>query len=182
MSVAFWSESVSAKKEVEVQPPEGYVLNFTNAALETGSSAVLRVKTVSIEGNELDAVLCTLSKNHSQNMLGLVFGYDVPFRFKVVGDGVVHLSGYFQPAPEDDEEGDDDDDEESDEEETNAKVAAVNAAINKVSDPKGKIVVEAEEDDDEEDSEEDDEDNEVDAKFIQVANNTYSILVYIYRH
>jgi hypothetical protein len=181
MSVAFWSVSVTSKKEESVQPPEGYVLNVTNIALESGSSGVLRVKTVSIEGDDIDAVVAAVTKNSPHCTLGLVFGYDVPFNFKVVGDGVVHVSGYYQPAPEDgegdendfDEEDDEEDDSDSDGEESNAKVAAVPTSKpvkqEAVKDNKKAAPVKKEESSEEEDSDEDvSDDNEVDAAFIKV--------------
>jgi hypothetical protein len=42
----------------------------------------------------------------------MVFGYDVPVKFSIEGackTASVHLSGYFQPGPDDDEEDDDED-------------------------------------------------------------------------
>ena len=45
----------------------------------------------------------------------MVFGYDVPVKFSAVGSSTaasVHLSGYFQPGPDDDNDNDDEDDEE----------------------------------------------------------------------
>ena len=146
-------------------------MNVHNAALSgKGSEAVvLRAKTVSIEGNEIDAVLCTLRpKTSDQCGLQLVFAYDVPTTFHVSGDkGIeLHLSGYYQPAPDDDgsddEYGDmpyDDEDSDDDEVATNTKANA-----------SGKLVIEDVGDDDEESSDEDDDDEEdgVDAAFIQV--------------
>ena len=44
----------------------------------------------------------------------MVFGYDVPVKFTVEGASTtasVHLTGYFQPGPDDDNEDDDEDDE-----------------------------------------------------------------------
>jgi hypothetical protein len=44
----------------------------------------------------------------------MVFGYDVPVKFTVEGacaTASVHLTGYFQPGPDDDNEDDDEDDE-----------------------------------------------------------------------
>ena len=44
----------------------------------------------------------------------MVFGYDVPVKFTVEGActaASVHLTGYFQPGPDDDNEDDDEDDE-----------------------------------------------------------------------
>jgi hypothetical protein len=103
---------------------------------------VVHATTTSIEGDEVKPVLCTLRSGTSdQCSLSLVFGYDVPVRpicnlqfimiilnfypvylypqvsFSVTGDskGIVHLSGYFQPGPEDGEGEDDEDDDEDDE-------------------------------------------------------------------
>ena len=45
---------------------------------------------------------------------GMVFGYDVPVKFTLEGAckaASVHLSGYFQPGPDDDEEDEEDGDE-----------------------------------------------------------------------
>ena len=42
----------------------------------------------------------------------MVFGYDVPVKFTVEGActaASVHLTGYFQPGPDDDNEDDEDD-------------------------------------------------------------------------
>jgi len=36
MSIAFWSVELKKGKPVEVQPPEGYVLNLQNAAVTGG--------------------------------------------------------------------------------------------------------------------------------------------------
>ena len=44
----------------------------------------------------------------------MVFGYDVPVKFTLEGAckaASVHLSGYFQPGPDDDEEDEEDGDE-----------------------------------------------------------------------
>ena len=67
---------------------------------------------MSIEGDEMNALLCTLRANTlEQTNLALVFGYDVPVSFSVTGDarGSMHLSGYFQPGPDDDADDEDDD-------------------------------------------------------------------------
>lgn len=106
MSVAFWSVQLKAGKEVEVQPPEGYVLNLQLAALqgENEKCAVIKADTFAIEGDKLQAVICTLrSKTTDQCTLNLVFGYDVSTKFSFTGDkgSTVYLSGYYQPAPED---------------------------------------------------------------------------------
>lgn len=105
MSVAFWSVQLKSGKPVEVQPPEGYVLNVQQAVLtggKAGSSQELKVKTVSVEGDELEAVIAVLrSGTCDQCSMSLVFGYDVPVSFSVEGNGTLHLSGYYQPGPED---------------------------------------------------------------------------------
>lgn len=93
-------------KAVEVQPPEGYVLNLQLAALhgENEKCAVVKVETMAIEGDPLKAVICTLrSKSNDQCNVNLVFGYDVSTKFSFEGDksSTVYLSGYYQPAPED---------------------------------------------------------------------------------
>ena len=52
MSVAFWSAEVSKGKPVEVQPPEGYVLNLQQAAITSdkdNASAIVKAKTTAIE-------------------------------------------------------------------------------------------------------------------------------------
>ena len=83
MSVAFWSVDVTSKKAVEVQPPEGYVLNLQLAALSSGKEkTVVKASTLAIEGDEITATLCTLKPNTcDQFTLALVFGYDVPVKF-----------------------------------------------------------------------------------------------------
>ena len=63
MSIAFWSAIVKVGKPVEVQPPEGYVLNLQQAALvghDANGSMVVKAHSISIEGNDIDAVLGTL--------------------------------------------------------------------------------------------------------------------------
>jgi hypothetical protein len=108
MSVAFWSVQLKAGKEVEVQPPEGYVLNLQLAALQSQGDnekcAQVKCDTFAIEGDKLQAVICTLrSKTTDQTSLNLVFGYDVSTKFSFTGtdkSSTVFLSGYYQPAPE----------------------------------------------------------------------------------
>lgn len=118
MSVAFWSVKLTNNKPVEVQPPEGYVLNVQQAAIAGEGTAIVKVNTVSVEGDKLDAVICTLrSKTTDQVNLSLVFGYDVPVAFVSEGKGEVYLSGYYQPGPEEDDENDYDMDDEDDEDE-----------------------------------------------------------------
>ena len=57
MSVAFWSIKLSGGCAVEVQPPEGYVLNLQQAALSGEGVAVIQVQTVSVEGGKIDSVM-----------------------------------------------------------------------------------------------------------------------------
>lgn len=172
MSVAFWSAVVSKGKPVEVQPPEGFVLNLQQAAVVNGKgSNVLKVSTIAIEGEKIDAVIGTLRTGTTdQIILSLVFGFDVPATFSTTGDGEVHLSGYYQPGPDDgeDEEGDDEDfddeDEDSEDEEEddehNAKLAqemiAKLKAGGKADNSKGKVVqLPSDSEEDEEESSED---------------------------
>jgi hypothetical protein len=111
MAVAFWSIKLTTNGDyVEVQPPEGFVLTITVAALDPetegkGSHAV-KLDTVAIEGESLTSVICTLRPEAlTQFNLNLVLGYDVPTKFYLVSSkgskGTVYLSGYYQPAPED---------------------------------------------------------------------------------
>lgn len=100
MSVAFWSAKLSkGDKPVEVQPPEGYVLNVQNLALtDAGTNTALQVKvqTVSIEGDRLESVIATMrSPTAEQVAVNLVFGFDVPVSFSVAGtgSGSVYISG-----------------------------------------------------------------------------------------
>ena len=63
MSVAFWSAVIKVGKPCDVQPPDGYVLNLQQAALvdhEAKGSVVLKAHSVSIEGDNIEAVLGTL--------------------------------------------------------------------------------------------------------------------------
>lgn len=64
MSLAFWSVKVTSEKPVEVQPPEGYVLNIQCAAYEGPSSdkgiVLLKVETIDIEDVKIDALIATL--------------------------------------------------------------------------------------------------------------------------
>jgi hypothetical protein len=186
MSVAFWSEEIKVGKEVEVQPPEGYVLNVTQAALvvkDTKSAGlVLHLKTVSVDGDPVQATICTLRPvTCDQCTLQIVLGYDVPLKFVVEGDAkaTLHISGYYQPGPDDgdsdddmefdDEDGEDDEDDAEEKEFSKAQykklLASTAAAAGK---DKGKIVVE-DVDDDEDDSDEDDsEEDAATEKFIKV--------------
>jgi hypothetical protein len=105
MSVAFWSVKLTNGKAVEVQPPEGYVLNVQQAAYVGEAHTVVKVHTTSVEGDKLESVICTLrSKTADQVSMSLVFGYDVPVAFSAEGKGEVYLSGYYQPGPEEDGE------------------------------------------------------------------------------
>eukprot|EP01036_Dinobryon_divergens_P041344 gene41344-54793_t len=113
MSLAFWSVALKAGVKTEIQPPEGYVLNVQQAALEgDGKGAFLvKVETESIEGEPINAVICTLRPNTcEQTGLQLIFGFDVSVKLYFTGDakGTVHVSGYYQPAPEDFDEDDED--------------------------------------------------------------------------
>merc|ERR1719498_877495 len=182
MSVAFWSVDVTSKKAVEVQPPEGYVLNLQLAALSSGKDrAVVKASTLAVEGDELTATLCTLKANACEQFtLALVFGYDVPVKFSVTGDATVSLSGYYQPAPEDGEEsmeGFSDEEEEEEEESEDEEAPKLVPAKAVTSAPKpaakavpvkqdAKIVVEEDSEDDE-DEEEDSEEDAVDQAFIE---------------
>ena len=65
MSVAFWSREVKVGTEIEANIPEGYVLNFQNAALnpeesKEGTYLVVKIKTVDVEGDDLSATIGTL--------------------------------------------------------------------------------------------------------------------------
>jgi hypothetical protein len=98
MSVAFWSAEIKTTTPVEVQPPEGYVLNVTLAAL-TGNgkgAQIIKVKTSSIDGEDVEAAIGTLRFNQTEQMnFALIFGYDVPVTFSLVGDAQakVYLTG-----------------------------------------------------------------------------------------
>jgi len=182
MSVEFFSAVLKKDKPYEAQPPEGFVLNITNAAaISSGKEAiVLKVVTTGLEGEKVEAVLGTLRPGTvDQFQLNLVFGFDVPSKFFITGNGEVHLSGYYQPGPQDDDdmegypdmdEEDDEDEDEDDEEEPEEESKAV-AAIGKLG--TGRVVKKPEsgsdedEEDDEEDSEADSEDDEVDEAFVQ---------------
>jgi hypothetical protein len=110
MSVAYWSVKLT-DKPVQVQPPEGYVLNITQAALVNGKEGqfvTINVDTLAIEGDKLESVIGTLRAGKTEQFqLQLVFGYDVPTTFSLGnnkdGKAVVYLSGYYQPAPDDGE-------------------------------------------------------------------------------
>lgn len=62
MSVAFWTAIIKVGQPCDVQPPDGYVLNLQQAALvdETKGPVVVKATSVSIEGENISAVLGTL--------------------------------------------------------------------------------------------------------------------------
>ena len=78
MSVAFWSTSLKPGKPIEVQPPEGYVLNLQNASIHTtnanatnkNTALVIKVKTTSIEGDDLESVI---GSNHCFMSLNIIY-------------------------------------------------------------------------------------------------------------
>jgi len=123
MSVAFWSQIVKPGESEDVQPPEGYVLNVQNIAL-TGSksekdSAQVFAKTLSVDGEMSTTLLGTLRPMAcDQFQTQLVFGFDVPVTFVVESSNSkvsVHMSGYYQPGPDDEEEEDSEEEYDSDE-------------------------------------------------------------------
>ena len=82
MSVAFWSVALKSGKPVEVQAPEGYVLNVQQAALDVSEDAkkenylMVKAETLSVESDPLVSVLGTLRPSGvEQFSVGLVFGY-----------------------------------------------------------------------------------------------------------
>ena len=114
MSVAFWTANLKVGGEVTVQPPENFVLVVTLAAIGLDASnkgnVAVKVETESIEGEAIESILCTLnSEKFPQFSLNLVLGYDVATKFSLVGakdaKGTVYLSGYYQPAPDDEDDG-----------------------------------------------------------------------------
>lgn len=69
---------------------------------EEGKRYVLKAETEGVDSGEKQCnVLCTLRPVTVENVkLDLVFGWDVPTTFQLVGGpGKVHLTGYFQPGP-----------------------------------------------------------------------------------
>ena len=120
MSVAFVSFELTPGKPVVPSIPEGYVMNISQAALALekvddtkGGYLQVYVKTKSIEGDDLNALVGTLRAGQvEQFALNLVFGEDDEIIFSVKGTakGSVHLSGYYQPGPEEEDDEDDDDD------------------------------------------------------------------------
>lgn len=179
MSIAFWSVKLTNDSPAEVQPPEGYVLNVQTAALTDAKNAngsqVIKIKTVAVEGGELEAVIGTLRpKTSEQISMNMCLGFDVPATFSIAGDakGTVYLSGYYQPGPDmdsdgDDEESDEEEDDEEDDQALEALKAKINAKMNEKIPAKDKIVVEGDDDDDESDDDDDDGEDEVDAEFIK---------------
>ena len=131
-NLAFVSYVLRPGKDVIAEIPEGCCLNICQAALATDNADVkgslqLRAVSTSIENEPIDAVLGTLRAGVTDQMqLGLCYGYDVPVKFKAVGNlkgSCIHLSGYLQPGPDDgdddgehDDEDDDDDDDDDDDE------------------------------------------------------------------
>lgn len=102
MAVAFWSVKLTTQGPVNVQPPEGYVLNVQQVALIGGkekSSYKVKAETQAIEGGDLESFLGTLKANTcDQFSCSLVFGYDVATKFSLVSDdkegkAAVYLSG-----------------------------------------------------------------------------------------
>ncbi|RYG62930.1 hypothetical protein EON64_16935 [archaeon] len=114
MAVAFWSVKLTSNKPAKIQPPEGYVLNLTQATLVDGKEKTayrVKVETMAIEGDPLESILATLRAQTAENVsMSVVFGYDVPSTFSLTGDAsaAVYLSGYYQPAPQDNEDDEDD--------------------------------------------------------------------------
>lgn len=181
MAVAFWSIELKKGQKEEVQPPEGYVLNLQLAALGSSGNAIVKIHTQSIEGEELNSVLCTLrEKSCDQFTMNLVFGYDVPTSFSYTGEAKsVFLSGYFQPGPEDSEDeedydeddmygpGEDEDDSEDDEDDEEL-TARSKERLNQLVAEKKLEIGNADDDDDESSSDEEDEEEEkIDAAFVK---------------
>ena len=65
-SVAFWSEEVKSGSTCVPEVPEGYVLNFQQAAIspdngdKEGSYLTVKIKTKDIEGEDICATIGTL--------------------------------------------------------------------------------------------------------------------------
>lgn len=125
MSVGFWSAVIKPGKKHEFQPPEGFVLNLQNVALqggEKGTAFSIFVETEPViiseakEKGETKTLIATLRSHVTdQFQTAMVFGYDVPVSFSVASNGEksskaeVHLGGYIQPGPLDDDGEDDED-------------------------------------------------------------------------
>jgi len=169
MSVAFWNIELKQGQKYVVDIPPGFILNLQQAALSSGKTAQVWVKTESIEGDILNALLCTLRETSvDQCMLQLVFGSDVQSCFEVQGSGsgvTVHLSGYFQPGPHDDDSSDASSfsEQELDDDEMEAffNERVANRADDDEEDDEEESSTE-EKDDEEEEEEEDDSDDEED--------------------
>lgn len=165
MSVAFWSEVVTAKKPFETQPPEGYVMNLQNVAVCNVKDTVsLFACTDSISGDKIKALLAVLSSKNPQAQLSLVFGYDVPVSFRVEGcnKAEVHISGYYQPTGESDDESDDEGDD-FDEEAYLNTLKNADGSLNE----EGKMLIQDDMSGSEDSEESDSEDERVDAEFIK---------------
>ena len=117
MSLAFVSFELRLDKPVVPLIPDGYVMNISQAALamdkmdDSKGYLQVYVKTKSIEGDDINALLGTLRAGQTEQcVLNLVFGEDVEITFCVKGSakGSVHLSGYYQPGPEDHDDEDED--------------------------------------------------------------------------
>ncbi|OQR89970.1 hypothetical protein THRCLA_09491 [Thraustotheca clavata] len=97
--VQFFGGHVSESKTLSLQVPTGNVLTIVNVALASGSTAVLSVETTGADNKTIKVALCTLrSKAVEQVKLDIVFGA-AKTKLSVVGDGSVHLSGYYQSGP-----------------------------------------------------------------------------------
>ncbi|EQC29219.1 hypothetical protein SDRG_13092 [Saprolegnia diclina VS20] len=104
--VHFFGGHVSAAKPLLVHVPEGMVLTVVSATLSTGASAVLSVETTGLDNNLVKVALCTLrAKTTDQVKLDVVFGA-TKTKLSVVGEGIVHLAGYYQPGPPEESVGD----------------------------------------------------------------------------
>lgn len=105
--------------------------------------------------------------------LGMVFGYDVPVTFIAEGNlkgASIHVSGYFQPGPDDDEDDEDDDEDDEDGEGMDEAMYKKLLAENGGGDD-DKLEVD---DDSEDDDEDDDEEEGVNEAFIAVCICLYT--------
>ncbi|KAF0703777.1 Aste57867_7535 [Aphanomyces stellatus] len=99
--VHFFGAHVTEAKAVSFSVPEGFVLNVVHATLASGNAAVLSIETTSLDQSLIKVVVGTLrAKTCDQIKLDLVLGSNKA-KLSVSGDGVVHLSGYYQPGPPD---------------------------------------------------------------------------------
>ncbi|KDO25138.1 hypothetical protein SPRG_09286 [Saprolegnia parasitica CBS 223.65] len=104
--VHFFGGHVSTAKPLLVHVPEGMVLTVVSATISSGASAVLSVETTGLDNSLVKVALCTLrAKTTDQVKLDVVFGA-TKTKLSVVGDGVVHLAGYYQPGPPEESVGD----------------------------------------------------------------------------